>query len=87
MCAGLPPHGFSACMMPDMYPPRRPGKTRQRRIRRSVSGNQLWCLTLLVVFFPRHRAFNCFFPASITVITFGGFDARTELALNHRFLV
>lgn len=36
---------------------------------------------------PTHRAFNRFFPACVTVITLSGFDAWTELALNHRFLL
>src|SRR5699024_4416827 len=60
---------------------RRADKTRKRRIRRSASGNRFRCLTLLVVFFPRHRAFDRFFPACVTVITLSGFDAWTELAL------
>ena len=33
MCAGLPPHDFRVCVMPDVYPTRRPDKTRKRRIR------------------------------------------------------
>ncbi len=49
--------------------------------------NASFGIYIIRLFFPRHRAFNRFFPACVTVITLSGFDAWTELALNHRFLL
>ena len=37
--------------------------------------------------FPRHGAFDRFFPAAVAEITFGGFNARAEFTLDNRFFL
>jgi len=52
------------------------GKTRDRAPRVS---------RILLFVFPRFGASDGFLPAGVTDVTFGGFDAWAEFALNHRF--